>query len=321
MSYVIMLQRKKLLYCITAMLLSLPQALHAQTVRIILNDWASQHVISHIYSQLLSKVNIDSKFVPLPTDGQWYYLKYNYVDVQVEVWQGTMEDKLAQLIASNDLQEAGSYPIETREDWWYPSYVELLCPKLPDWQALNDCAHLFSKGDDPRGVYYTGPWEKNDHARVRALGLNYRIESLPDDAALVTILKQAYKLNQPVLLFNWTPNWVDVQYQGQFVDFPAYAPECETKPEWGMNKQFLHDCGNPATGWIKKVAAKEFPKALPCAFSILENMTFNSSDLAQFALQVNQQSQSSEQVSIDWLQHNPTRWQHWLTSPSCDNRR
>ncbi|OHU85071.1 MULTISPECIES: ABC transporter substrate-binding protein [Pseudoalteromonas] len=313
-----MTSNHRLVHMMLALMSMYSVSVSAKTVRIVLNDWASQHVISQIYGQLVETVGFKSKFVSLPTDGQWYYLKYNYVDVQVEVWQGTMEDKLTQLIESKSLQEAGSYPFTAREEWWYPSYVSSLCPQLPDWQALNDCAKLFSEGDDPRGVYYTGPWERHDLARIRALNLNYRVISLSDDSALVKKLQKAYQQKKPILIFNWTPNWIDTQYSGEFVEFPSHTPECETDPEWGLNKQFLYDCGNPKSGWIKKVTTKEFPKILPCAFDILKSMTFSKDELAQFALQVNVQAQTSKQVSQQWLSQNQQRWQSWLNHTSCD---
>ncbi|WP_105169442.1 ABC transporter substrate-binding protein [Pseudoalteromonas sp. T1lg23B] len=307
------------LACIMLALTSISsQDVSARTVRIVLNDWASQQVISNVYSQLLEKVGFKTKFVSLPTDGQWYYLKYNYVDVQVEVWQGNKENKLTQLIESQSIQEAGTYSIKTREDWWYPSYVTDLCPQLPDWKALNNCAKVFSEGDDPRGVYYTGPWERNDSARIRALNLNYRVISLSDDASLVKLLQKAYNQKKPILIFNWTPNWVDTQYDGEFVEFPDYAPECETNPEWGSSKQFLYDCGNPKARWVKKVTAKEFPQAMPCAFDILRSMTFSGEELAQFSLQVNVHSQSTQQVGEQWLNQNQQHWQDWLAHYSCD---
>ena len=299
------------------LLLFSSSALHAATVRIILNDWASQHAVSKIYASLISKVGLTPEFVTLPTSGQWYYLKFNYVDVQVEVWQGTMEDKLEQLMVSGAVKIAGAYPINTREEWWYPSYMAELCPGLPDWKALNDCAHLFSEGDDPRGVYYSGPWEKNDVARIRALDLNYRVKNLKDDEELVFTINEAYKTKKPILIFNWTPNWVEASYDGTFVQFPAYAPECETRPKWGINRTLLYDCGSPTSGWIKKIAAKSFADSQPCALSILENMTFSAKDLAEFALQINIQSKTSDEASTLWLEQNKERWQTWLGSNSC----
>ncbi|USD30403.1 ABC transporter substrate-binding protein [Pseudoalteromonas sp. SCSIO 43201] len=290
---------------------------HAEPVRIIVNDWASQLVVSNIYASLLKHAGIQSQFISLPTVGQWYYLKYNHADVQVEVWQGTMEDKLEQLLHSGDIQQAGTYPISTREEWWYPDYVAKLCPKLPDWRALNDCVHLFSEGGDPRGVYYNGPWEKNDSARIRALNLNYRVENLPDDFSLVRVLKDAYKNKKPILIFNWTPNWVEARYAGYFVEFPPYTIECGTQPQWGINKDFLHDCGNPRDGWIKKIASSAFVRSQPCAFAILQSMTFNSDDLAQFALQVNINAKTNEKASEMWLKRYQSRWQSWLKHPSC----
>jgi glycine betaine/proline transport system substrate-binding protein len=47
-------------------------------------------------------------------------LKHNGVHDKVEVWQGTMAEKYNQMIEGKWLVDAGTYHIETREEWWYP---------------------------------------------------------------------------------------------------------------------------------------------------------------------------------------------------------
>ncbi|GIS98491.1 MAG: hypothetical protein CM1200mP26_02040 [Acidimicrobiales bacterium] len=43
--------------------------------------------------------------------------------------------------------DAATHDAKTREEWWYPSYIEDVCPGLPDWQALNECAEMFATPD------------------------------------------------------------------------------------------------------------------------------------------------------------------------------
>ncbi|SFC92749.1 ABC transporter substrate-binding protein [Pseudoalteromonas denitrificans] len=284
-------------------------------IKIILNNWSSQLVVSHIVGTLFKKSGFTVEYVYYPTDGQWYILKHNIAHVQVEVWEGTMADKYQQLISKNKLINAGDYKVITREDWWYPKYVEKLCPGLPDWRALKKCTGIFSRKEQlTKGIYFGGPWEKPDKARVRALGLNFKVINTNTADQLWFELEKAYKHKKPIILFNWTPNWVGSVYQGQFVDFPEHHIECETQPSWGINPNYLYDCGNPRAGWLKKVSSTDLPKKWPCAFKILNNMNFNNSELESIAALVDVKKMSPKKAADHWINNNQTKWHSWL----CD---
>ena len=141
------------------------------------------------------------------------------------------------------------------------------CPGLPNWQALNNCSSLFSQKDNlSKGIYYGGPWEKPDKARVRALAMNYIVVNTNTADQLQQKLADAHKKQQPIVLFNWTPNWIGAVYKGKFVEFPEHHLDCETEPSWGINPNFLFDCGNPKSGWLKKVVSTDVPKKVAMWF-------------------------------------------------------
>lgn len=287
-------------------------------IKIILNNWSSQIVVSHILGGIYKNQGFKVEYVTYPTDGQWYILKHNIAHVQVEVWQGTMADKYALLTSQGKLIDAGDYNVITREEWWYPEYVEQLCPGLPDWQALNACSGIFSQKDNlNKGIYYGGPWEKPDKARVRALNLNFKIINANTAENLWKKLATAYKTKQPIVLFNWTPNWVGAVYKGKFVEFPEHQIECETIPKWGLNPDYLFDCGNPKAGWLKKVSSTEFPHKWPCAFRILQQLNFTNSELEVIAALVDLKGLSYQRASQFWLNENKLKWHNWLPS-SCN---
>jgi len=282
-------------------------------IKIITNNWSSQIVVSYILGEIYKQKGFRVDYVTYPTDGQWYILKHNIAHIQVEVWQGTMADKYKQLMSQEKLVDAGTYDVITREEWWYPDYVEQLCPGLPDWQALKTCSALFSQKESlNKGIYYGGPWEKPDKARVRALGLNFKIINTNTAEGLWEKLETAYKQKLPIVLFNWTPNWVGAIYKGKFVEFPKHQIECETLPSWGINPNYLFDCGNPKSGWLKKVSSTDLPKKWPCAFDILKNMNFNNYELEQIAALVDIKNIQYESAAKLWLSENKNKWKKWL---------
>ncbi|MGJ3495043.1 Glycine betaine/carnitine transport binding protein GbuC precursor [Piscirickettsia salmonis] len=284
-----------------------------EPVRIIVNDWTSQIALSKITGSILSDVGYKIKYVNSKSNGQWFKLKNNQADIQVEVWQGTMAKKYNQLIKTGDIVDAGNHAAKTREDWWYPEYVEKQCPGLPDWKALKKCYKIFATSKTkPKGMYLGGPWEKPDRARIRALKMNFKVIQVKNGDALWVELEKAAKEERPIVLFNWTPNWVEAKYKGKFVEFPKYSPKCISDPKWGENSKYPWDCGNPKDGWLKKIARTEFSKEQPCAFELLKNINFTNAMISNIAAAVDADKMSYDEAAQQWLDNNKKLWHSWI---------
>ena len=302
------------LYTFCSLLFILPAPSQSQEpIKIITNNWTSQIVLSYITGNIFQAQGATVEYIPSSVSNQWGALAHGAAHIQVEVWEGTMSDQFNRLVSAGTIIDAGSHNATTLEDWWYPKYVEALCPGLPDWRALKACAAIFQRPDSQgKGVYFAGPWEKPDEARIRALGLDLQVRVLAQGDDLWVELKKAYETQTPIILFNWTPNWVESRYEGDFVEFPQYEPACETDPSWGINPQFIHDCGNPIGGWLKKASAVSFTQDYPCAFSTLKNISLNNQQIAVIAALVDVDKLSFQAASEQWMQNNTALWQSWI---------
>ena len=290
---------------------------HAARVTLLVNNWTSQIVLTHVTGQLLKELGYQPVYLQSDVSEQWGALSHGVADVQVEVWEGTMADALERLVASGLVLDAGAHTAKTREDWWYPEYVEALCPGLPDWKALNRCSRLFSvDGSDDIGVYIAGPWEKPDEARIRALEMNFKVSVVEKGDDLWVLLKEAEATKRPIVLFNWTPNWVESVYPGRFIEFPQYHQECETNPQWGVNPNRTYDCGNPVNGWLKKLVSKKLSMKHPCAYQLIQRIDFSNQQIAAASAYVDVAGLSYEGAASKWLQANVEVWRGWIPN-SC----
>ncbi len=303
--------------CLCGFCLLSPIKGSCQVVTLLELDWSSQQVLTHALSSLLIKQGVDTQIMKIPASGQWYCLATSKADIQVEVWEGTMARDLDKLLKQNRVAVAAEHNVSSREGWWFPSFVKELCPGLPDWKALNDCWSLFADGGR-RGVYYAGPWEKPDAARIRALGLPFMVNTLDTGEELKDLLVEAIDKRQPILLFNWSPNWVDKAFEGQFVDFPTYEPECETKPEWGVNEKYPWDCDNPVGGWLKTVVSTDLAKKSSCAYKIVQSFILNHEDLSLAGYLTDVKGLSVADAAQSWLETNASRQPTWLTHQECN---
>ncbi|MCB1810655.1 MAG: c-type cytochrome [Candidatus Competibacteraceae bacterium] len=298
--------------------LSAQAADSSEPIKIALNNWPSQQVLSYITGELLTQMGYSVDYRPTDAQLQFQALGNGDLHVQMEIWQGTMQTPFEQQIERGRMQEAGSHSAITREEWWYPEYVSQLCPGLPDWQALNNCAELFATPETtPHGRYLAGPrdWERPDRERVEALGLHYQVVPVEHAEQLWAALDQAIRHQQAILLMNWTPNWTQAKYQGEFVHFPDYAPPCETDPSWGTNPKLTFDCGNPATGWLKKGVWQGFPEQWSCAFELIQTINFDNHQISAAAAYVGVDEMSPEEAARRWLAENQTVWSAWM--PDC----
>jgi len=285
----------------------------SQPIKMVVNDWTSQIVLSKIVGSIFEQTGHKVEYVTLSTNKQWGALARGLAHVQVEVWEGTMSEMFNRMVAEAAIVDMGSYRAQTREEWWYPAYVAELCPGLPDWKALRDCAALFAvAGTAPQGRYVAGPWEKPDEARIRALGLNFIPVKVKHGDELWVELARAEKAGEPIVLFNWSPNWVEAVYDGAFVEFPAFAPDCETDPAWGINPKFLYDCGNPTGGWLKKAAWAGMATSWPMAHKILAAIDLSNAEFAQLAAMVDVDGLSHDEAASLWLAEHEQLWRTWI---------
>lgn len=289
-------------------------SLSSEVIRIIVNNWTSQIVLSHVTGILLTEQGEKIELMESSVSAQWGALSHGAAHLQMEVWEGTMSAKFNRLVKAQRIIDLGAHDAKTREEWWYPSYVEDHCPGLPDWKALKACASVFSPDGKGKGLYIAGPWEKPDEARIRALGLNFKVSVVSKGDDLWVHLKEAYSKQRPIVLFNWTPNWVESRYEGKFIEFPDYDIACEKDPKWGVNPNFIHDCGNPKGGWLKKAAWSEFETKWPCASELVKNINLTNQQISNLSALVDVDGLSHKEAAVKWIEANPDTWKSWIPS-------
>lgn len=294
------------------------------TIKIPLLDWSSQRVISLAIGEQLKQYGYSVEFVSMSEKNLWGALIRGKVHFQTSVWQAASGETFQQMLDNKRIDSLGTHTALSREDWWYPDYVAELCPGLPSWQALNNCANLFSASaqaqeDSHKGIYLTGPWSYRDADLIRSLSLNFVPKRHESMNQVWQALAAARASKQPIVLLNWMPNWTDNRLSGKFVQFPAYTPECETDPSWGLNPQLAFDCGNVPNGWIKKAAWKGLKKQAPCVHQFISNLDFDNSMISEAAALVDYDRHSEPKAAQLWQQKYRHKLLAWSTN-SCINK-
>ena len=283
-------------------------------IKIVTNDWTSQVVLSNVVGQVLESQGDHVEFKPSDAQLQFTAIASGDMDFQVEVWEGSMAESFDKSLKAGAV-DYGSHQAVTREDWWYPSYVKDVCPGLPDWQALDACAAKFATPETGTKGRFLGPpadWGKHYSERIQALGMNFQEVPVGQAATLWAELQSAYDRKEPIVLFNWTPNFIEAKFKGEFVEFPKYEPDCLTDPKWGQNKDAVYDCGAPANGYLKKVGSKELEEKWPKAAAILKKINLTNAQIAAAASLVDVDGMTPEDAAKKWIETNQDTVKSWV---------
>lgn len=304
--------------CCSAASAKLSANQNQQIITLPLNEWTSQRVLSMALGRMIQSVGAAVEYKDISAVDQWGALPKGLIHIQLEVWQASMASGFERMVEQGHIIDMGRHSAVGKEDWWYPDYVEKLCPGLPDWQAMNACAAIFSTPTSQgKGVYYAGPWDYGDADIIRALGLNFIIHRFENDTQVWQKLAQATKDKEAIMLLNWTPNWTDGQVKGNFVKFPTYSKECELNASWGINKDFIKDCANPSNGWLKKAAWPGLLKHWPCVSQLVKNIDLTTQMISDAAALVVVKGNSEADAANLWLNKYRIEVDNWLNI-SCE---
>ena len=130
---------------------------------------------------------------------------------QPEVWTNNVGDIYPKAVESGDIVVAGSLALEPQEGWIYPPYMEDLCPGLPTYEALYDCAQAFAAADTfskGRLITYPADWGTRSADLVELIDLPFKPVPGDFEGAMLAELKSAVAAEQPVLMMMWQPHWV-----------------------------------------------------------------------------------------------------------------
>jgi len=279
-----------------------------------IHNWSSQIVMSNVVGQILETMGSHVEYVTTDSQAVYESVRLGDVTMELEVWEGAFGASFRAALEKGGLHDAGSHDAVTREDWWYPMWTKDSCPGLPSWEALNDCAAVFATPETgDKGRYLDGPvdWLKHGKERVDALNMNFTVINAGSAAALWAEIGAAEADKTPVVVFNWTPNFAEAVWPGEFVEFPEWVEGCDKDPAVGPNPDALYDCGNPATGYLKKAAWDGMKDKWPAAYGALTKISFTNPQIAEMARMVDVDELEPEEAAEMWLEANKDVWMPW----------
>ncbi|APZ50742.1 ABC transporter substrate-binding protein [Salipiger abyssi] len=283
-------------------------------IKLTLHDWSGQLLTTTIMGKVLEEAGYNVEYVQADYIAQFAGLKTGDLHVAMEIWETTGREAMDEAFATGNVVSFGPTGMDAIEEWWFPAYMKDICPGLPDWQALNDCAQEFATAETaPFGRYLGGPvtWGGFDEERIESLGMDFEVVHAGTDAALFAELESAYQRQAPIVLWLYSPHWAPAKYEGEFVDFPDYEPACYEDPSWGINPDMAYDCGKP-TGNIWKVGWSGVAEKWPGAAAAIEAFTLDNAAMGEMVGKVDLDGQDVDAVAQEWLDAHKDVWSAWI---------
>lgn len=283
-------------------------------IKLTLHDWTGQLITTKIMGSVLKKAGYNIEYVQADYIAQFAGLKTGDLHVAMEMWETTGREAMDEATATGKVENLGETGMQAIEEWWYPSYMKEVCPGLPNWEALNDCAEAFSTPETaPKGRYLGGPvtWGGFDDERAEALGLDFEVVHAGTDAALFAELESAYQRKAPILLWVYAPHWAPIKFDGEWVEFPPYTAACYDDPSWGGNPDMAYDCGKPR-GPIWKVSWAGVKDKWPGAYSAIKAFNVTNDEMGAMVAAVDLDGKDLDAVVAEWVANNESDWKAWI---------
>lgn len=285
-----------------------------EPIKLAINEWTGQHISTWLAGETLKKAGYQVEYVTAGYDSQFTAMADGEIHATMEVWSSNAPDLWVKMAEAGKVEEIGPNGIDAREGFVYPVHVKELCPGLPAWEALNDCAMKFATAETlPQGrlVDYPADWGTPGADRLKGLELPFKAVPAGSEGALISELKASIAKKSPLLLVFWQPHWALAEYEVEWVDLPKAEDACFTDAAWGTNPKDINDC-DFAPSHVFKVAWKGFADKWPAAYEILKAVTVPTADQQDMMAAIDQNGEKIDTVVGDWLTANEASWKSWI---------
>jgi len=278
-------------------------------------DSSDADFIAYVYGGILEKLGYNTKYVRVDYTALIPAVETSDVDVATSIWDTTSWPAVSSAVNGGTAVNYGSTGVSVKEGWWYPKYMEEICPGLPDYKALNSeacVAALATAETSPKGRYVDAPadWETDAVKRIKGLELNYESINSGSIVAMIATVRSAVKRKEPVLSWGYVPHWFFDETPGGFVTLPPVSDGCLEDPSVGPNPNETYDCGF-SVGFVWKVASKGFSKKSPEAARILHLLQMTRSDVAAATGKIENGGIDAAVVAGEWIAAHEAVWRSW----------
>lgn len=281
-----------------------------EPIKLAINEWTGQHVSTHVAGEMLKAAGYNVEYVTAGYMNMYQAMSDGELHAALEIWSSNVSEDYAKKVEAGGVTELGDLGLDAKEGIAYPAHVAEMCPGLPAWEALKECAQNFATAETiPSGrlVDYPADWGTPGADRMTGLDLPFKAVPAGSEGALIAELRASTERKTPLLITFWQPHWAMSAYDVQFVDLPVGEEACFNDPAWGPNPNAVNDC-DFAPSRIFKAAWSGMADKWPAAYEILTNYQLSVDAQQPMMGAIDVDGGSVEDVVAAWMAENEGSW-------------
>jgi glycine betaine/proline transport system substrate-binding protein len=281
-----------------------------EPIKLAINEWTGQHVSTHIAGEMLKKAGYQVEYVTAGYMNMFQAMADGEVHAALEIWTSNVSDQFAAQEEAGGVVDVSDLGLDAKEGFAYPAHVAEICPGLPAWEALKDCAGQFATAETiPQGrlLDYPADWGTPGADRINGLQLPFKAVPAGSEGALISEIRASTEKKSPLLVVFWQPHWAMAAYDLQFAELPEGTTECYEDPSWGPNPDATSDCDFIPTR-IFKAAWSGMAEKWPAAYEIIDNYRLSTEQQEPLMGAVDVDGKSVEEVVAAFLDENEDYW-------------
>lgn len=281
------------------------------TIKLAVNPWKASELNATIAKIILEEeMGYIVELVAIDENSQWEALARGDIHASLEIWPSGHKANIEKYIQmQQNVDNIGFLGPIGKIGWFVPKYLVDEYPQLATWEGFLDPTNvvLFADSEEGKGQFYTGDvsWTQYDEQIIKNLNLNFEVNILGSEEALIQKVESAYKDKSPIVFYFWTPHWAHSIFDLIPVVLPEYSDDCYTDLSGGVA------CDYPADQ-LFKATWSEFSDFAPEANQFLKAFRFTNQDQIGMLAAVQLEKKSVEEVARIWVRNNEAIWRPWL---------
>ena len=234
------------------------------------------------------------------------------VDVVLEDWQHV--DQYEEFVEKNKtVVFAGELGVTGHIGWFIPQYLMDEHPEFETWEGLKGQEDLFKTAESgDQGMFLGGDpsYVQKDKQLIETLGLNFKHVTAGAEPAQVARWSQAYKQQEPVIFYWYTPQYLNAEYDLAEVQLPERFDGCKDDAKGNVDPEQFK-CAYDDTV-IMKLFSKEFAESGSPAVPVLEKFTLTNDEQEEVAKWIAGDKMDPDEAGQKFVEENPEKVQEWL---------
>jgi glycine betaine/proline transport system substrate-binding protein len=275
--------------------------------------WAGSTANTYVAKAVLEKMGCKVKITQIAEIPVYQALADGKTDVLLEDWNHV--DQYKQFINKQHTAVLeGTNGVSGHIGWYIPDYLMKQYPAFKTWKGLKGKESLFkSATSGSQGSFLGGDpsYVQKDQQLIKALGLNFKFESVGAEPAQVARWSQLVKQHKPVIFYWYTPQYLNVQYHLVEVQLPKRFKGCKDDARKSTDSPKLYACAY-GSDTLKKVFSAKFAKSGSPAVAVLKRWSWTNNDQNAVAKWISGDHMKPDKAAQKWISAHQATVNKWL---------